>query len=53
MDLTKDYEWLRHLERLYKIYQESYPSTDAGHFITWIFSNYGYVLKEPLIKDDN
>lgn len=53
MDLTKEHEWLRQLERLCKMYQQSFPEGDAGHFVTWVFSNYGYVLKEPLVKNDS
>jgi hypothetical protein len=43
MDMS-EHEWIKHLQRLEKMFRISYPTGTSKEFIVWVCSNYGYTV---------
>lgn len=37
-----EHEWIKLLQRLEKMFRESYPNGTSKEFVAWVCSNYGY-----------
>ena len=52
MNQMNEHEWIHNLERLCHLYLQSFPDGSAAHFVKWVHSTYGYVLKVPFKDAD-